>query len=237
MDPFYKIGEKPSLDNMADYIAAFVKLRYKKNQRFTIVAISYGFAVVTKMLQRYPDIAKRVNLLFSFSGLTNKDDFRWKKRNIILLYIGAWIFTNRFMAFLATKLALRAPVIKLFYRLAEAKHPKLKDANKEERNARIDFEIKLWKINDFRTWLYSATTMFRLNLSGHHVDLPVYHLSVDDDHYFNQVKVEEHMRQIYKDFMLIKTKTKAHAPTIMASAKDVAPLVPSKVRALLRKQP
>src|SRR3990167_800480 len=34
MNPFYKIGEKPTLDTMADYLAAFVKLRFKKIQKF-----------------------------------------------------------------------------------------------------------------------------------------------------------------------------------------------------------
>src|SRR3982751_3045218 len=29
MDSFYKIGMEPTLDNLADYLAAFIKLRYK----------------------------------------------------------------------------------------------------------------------------------------------------------------------------------------------------------------
>src|SRR6202020_969820 len=30
MDSFYSIGLKPTLDNMADYIEAFIKLKYKR---------------------------------------------------------------------------------------------------------------------------------------------------------------------------------------------------------------
>jgi hypothetical protein len=48
--------------------------------------------------------------------------------------------------------------------------------------------------------------------------------------------VEEHMRAIYKEFNLIKTKMPAHAPTIMASKKDVQGFVPPKLRQLLRKK-
>jgi len=32
MDSFYKIGRKPTLDNMADYLASFVKLKYKRKR-------------------------------------------------------------------------------------------------------------------------------------------------------------------------------------------------------------
>ena len=237
MDPFYKIGEKPTLDSMADYLAAFVKLRYKKNQRFTIIAVSYGFSAVTKMLQRYPDIAERVDLLISLSGVTSNKDLKWKRHNYFFMYSLAWLLSWRLPAFLTKNIVLRAPIIRLLYRVAEKKHPKLKDAEVSERNVRIDFEVGLWKINDFRTWTYTCVTLFRLNLSGSHVDLPVHHVSVDEDHYFNQVSVESHMRRIYKDFKLVKTKLRAHAPTVKATANDVAPYVPPKIRALLRKEP
>ena len=237
MDPFYKIGEKPTLDNMADYLAAFVKLRYKKNQHFTVIAISYGFSVVTRMLQRYPEITNRVDLLISLSGVTHKKDFKWKRRNNMLLHGVSWMSSKRLLAFLVSNTIVRAPVIKSLYLLAEKKHPKLKDAKEAENRSRIEFEIRLWKINDFRTWAYSCVTLFRLDLSGSHVDLVVHHVSVDDDHYFNQVGVESHMRRIYKDFKLIKTKLPAHTPTVLATAEDVSPFVPPKIRSLLRKEP
>src|SRR3954468_11091969 len=46
MDSFYKIGRKPTIDNMADYLAAFIKLRYKR-KKIVIVGMSFGFAVAT----------------------------------------------------------------------------------------------------------------------------------------------------------------------------------------------
>jgi pimeloyl-ACP methyl ester carboxylesterase len=236
MTAFYKIGEKPTLDNMADYLATFIKLRYKKNQHFKVIAISYGFAVVTRMLQRYPELAKRVDLLVSLSGFTHKDDFRWKRHNFYALYSLSWLLSKRLPAFIARFTAVRAPVIRALYGIAETKHPKLKGAESEERDKRIDFEIKLWKINDFRTWTYSCLTLFRLKLTGLHVDLPVYHVSVDSDHYFSQVLVESHMRQIFKDFELVKTKLPAHAPTVLATPKDVEPYIPPRIRSLLRQR-
>jgi pimeloyl-ACP methyl ester carboxylesterase len=97
MDSLYNIGEKATLDNLADYLASFIKVRYK-NRRFTIMAISYGFAVVTRMLQKYPEIAKKVDLLVSWVGFVHKDDFKWKKSTIFWLRTGSWIFAHRLPA-------------------------------------------------------------------------------------------------------------------------------------------
>src|SRR5689334_10233567 len=37
MQSFYRLNEKPTLDNLADYLASFVKLRYKR-QKVSILA-------------------------------------------------------------------------------------------------------------------------------------------------------------------------------------------------------
>ncbi len=66
MDSFYKISKEPTLDNMADYLASFIKLRYKK-QKFTLTGLSLGFMIITRMLQRYPEIAKQVDVLVSYA--------------------------------------------------------------------------------------------------------------------------------------------------------------------------
>ncbi len=233
MDSFYRIGGKPELDAMADYLATFIKWRYKR-KRLTIIAVSYGFSVVTRMLQRYPDITNKVDLVVSISGLVNHRDFRWKRHNIFLLHSASKICSRRLPAFFATNIFIRKPVIKSFYRIAERMHPKLKDANPEEKDKRVDFEINLWKANDFRTWAATSVTMFNLELGDKRVDLPIYHVAINDDHYFNNVSVEQHMRQIYNDFSLIKTKLPAHAPTVLATTKDVEPFVPPAIRQLLQ---
>lgn len=235
MESFYKIGEKPTLDNLADYLAAFIKLRYR-NRRLTIMAISLGFAIVTRMLQRYPEIAKKVDLLISVSGMVNKNDFRWKRRNFIPMRWGASLFSRRLPAAFGHHLVLRGPFIRTAYHMVEKKHPKLRDAKPAQRDDRIAFEIELWKINDLRTYMDTAVTMLKLDLGSSHVDLPVYHVAVDDDHYFDNLQVEQHMRRIYNDFYLIKTKLPAHMPTVLATAKEAGPFIPAKIRQLLRQK-
>jgi pimeloyl-ACP methyl ester carboxylesterase len=236
MDPLYDIGKKANLDNLADYIASFIKARYK-NRRFTIMAISYGFTVVTRMLQKYPEIAKKVDILVSWVGFVHGGDFRWKKSTVFWLKWGSWIFSHRLPAAFVQHIGLKGFIIRRVYLLVENRHPKFKNVESEKvRNERIQFEIKLWQINDFRTYMACNYKMFSINLCGDHVDLPVHHVAVENDHYFDNLVVEEHMRAIYKEFNLIKTKMPAHAPTVIATKKDVEAFVPPKLRQLLRKK-
>lgn len=235
MEPFYKIGEKPTIDNYADYLAAFIKLRYR-HRRVTIIAISFAFPIVTRMLQKYPQLAKKVDLLISLSGFVSKDDFRWRRRNLFLLKFLASTASNRLVSAIIKAVFLRGPIIRFIYRMVEARHPKFRDLKPEERRERINFEIRLWKINDFRTYVESGAAMTSLKLLRRHVDLSVHHIAVNEDHYFNNVLVEQHMREIFKDFVLYKTKMKAHMPTVIASADEFEVYLPPKIRALLRKR-
>jgi pimeloyl-ACP methyl ester carboxylesterase len=52
MESFYKLGTEPSIDVIADYLAAFVKMRYR-GKRIIIAGVSFGFIVATRMLEKY----------------------------------------------------------------------------------------------------------------------------------------------------------------------------------------
>lgn len=236
MEPFYKIGQKPTLDNMADYLASFIKLRYK-SKRLTIVGASLAMMIITRMLQKYPEIAKKVDNLVSVTGFANKDDFIFKRRTFRLFYGGAWFFSHRLPAAFLKYVAFRRVFIKLCYKLVEDKNIKLRDASAEQRAERVNFEVTLWQINDPRTYMYMALTMLRLNLRGKHVDLPVHQVFTPNDRYFDEVKVEQHMREIYSDFHAYHAKeAKVHMPSIVATAKEAAVFIPTKLRDVLRKK-
>src|SRR3569623_1590822 len=74
MDSFYRIGKKPTIDNLADYLAAFVKMRYKR-KKVVIAGMSFGFVIATRMLQRHPELVKKVELMVSIVGFAHHDDF------------------------------------------------------------------------------------------------------------------------------------------------------------------
>ena len=232
MDTFYSKGEKPTLDNMADYLAAFIKLRYKR-RKVTIAGMSFGFAVVTRMLQRHPDIANKVETLVSVVGFAHHEDFKFKKRNYWLFRITAGIFARKWPARFVRHVLLTGPMIRLAYKLVENKHSKLRDADKIETKRRIDFEITLWQCNDVQTYMYTGKEMLTIDLCNVRIPLKVLHVAVENDRYFDNTIVEQHFNVIFDDVVMIPTVMPAHAPSVVANAGEAAAFIPTKIRRIL----
>jgi len=233
MDSFYKLGQKPTLDNLADYLAAFVKLRYKR-RRITIIGMSFGFVVVTRMLQRFPDLAKRVDLLVSLVGFAHKDDFHRKP----LLYwtyrcvsaVVAQPIASHFFRFVC----LHPLVLRWVY--TKLDHAKFRGLTPEQDEQMLKVEIGLWHDNDVRTHMHSFSTMLKLDNCGKRVNLPVWHVGAKNDHFLNNDHIEQHLRVIFTDFDGATIDLTKHAPTVIADAKEAEPFVPAKLKRVLSKQ-
>lgn len=235
MDSFYKINERPTIDNYADYLAAFIKLRYAR-KRVTIIAMSFGFVVVTRMLQRYPDLTRKVDLLVSAAGFSHKYDFKFSRRRAFVYRCVARLLSNRFVAVFFRNICLHPVIIRLLYaKTPNAKH-KFADLSPEEHRKMIAFEIRLWHDNDVRTHWSTTLDMLTLDNCRKPVALPVWHINVRADQYFDAHAVEQHMRVIYTDFSQATSKLKAHAPSVIADASTAAPLFPGKIRRLLARK-
>lgn len=236
MDTFYKIGEKPTLNAMADYLAAFVKMRYRR-KRITIVGISYGFVVATRMLQRNPELAKKVDLLVSIVGFMHRDDFLFKPRQRAFFRHATRVLAARPIPFLIRYLALNKFIIKNIYIRSPFGKKRFLEMEATDFAAMMDFEVKLWQVNDVRT--HWATTSEFLNLDNckKKVNLPVWHVAASNDHYFNNYNVEQHMRVVFSDYTQVVMKSHAHTPSIMGTKKEMAIMVPAKLKRELARQP
>ncbi len=233
MDSFYKIKKRPTLDNYADYLATFVKLHYKK-RRFTIVAMSFSVPLIVRMLHKYPDIAKKVDIVVSISGFVHREDFIFKPSEYWALRTTAWLFKTRLGAAFMNTFMLNGPQIRFVYTLMQKGHKKMQSAkSKEELKKRIDFEIVLWQINDARTRMSTMEMMLTLDLCTQRIDLPIYHVTAIDDRYFDNKIVEQHMKIVFREFELVPSEMANHAPTIIATAKEAAPYIPKRIRTIL----
>lgn len=235
MDSFYAIHEKPTIDAMADYLATFIKLRYKK-RAITIGAMSYGFIVVTKMLQKYPELVAQVDLLVSMVGFTHKDDFKLSPKRLFLYRNSARLFSGYIGSKIVRYVALQPLCIKTIYRLQARSHPKMIGANKEELNKRLNFEVFLWHANDVRTYMYTTVVLLTVNVTDIPVNLPVVHVAVDKDQYFNNRQVKKHLNMVYDKVSVYKAKMANHAPTVISDAKDAEGFIPKEVRKILTKK-
>lgn len=236
MDSFYSIGEKPTLDTMADYLASIVKLRYK-NQRFSIAAISYGFTVITRMLERYPDIAERVDLLISVVGFTHHDEFTFKRGRYLFYRYGAAFFSHKLPAKFFHSVILSPAILRRFYSKTHNARHKFIDLNDDKSAKLTKFEIYLWRVNDVRTHMATSVSMLTLNNCQGKVNLPVWHIYVKTDNYFNNDLVEQHMRLIFNDYKPIPAPIKSHIPDVISGKEESATLFPKKIKKLIRSNP
>ena len=222
MQSFYKIGEKPDLDKLADYLATFVRWRFK-NRNLTIVGHGFGFVVVTRMLQKYPDIAKKVNLLVSLTGYGHKDDLNISKARVVVLRCIYFITSFRVFDLIVRLLFLRKHVLGLVYKSKYKALPHL------EKNNAIKSEIRLWRNNDLRTWACASAAKLALDNCNYTVDLPVWHVWVARDPKLLNNLVYQHLKVIFSDVNKVKV---AYGQGV---AKGWNQLVPAQIKTQLRK--
>lgn len=235
MDSFYKIGKKPTIDALADYLAAFVKLKYNR-KKVTIIGLSFGFVIATRMLQRCPDLVKKVDLLVSVVGFSHKDDFVFTKKRMRLYRAGTGFFALRAPSIFFKNLCLQPWVLRLGYSHTHGAAEKFANMSKDEHKQTMKFEIQLWHSNDLRTHMATCYEFLILDNCRKNVDLPVWHISVSADRYFDSHNVGQHMRIIFNDFNEVQAVTDNHAPSIIADTEAAAPMIPLKIRRLLAKK-
>jgi hypothetical protein len=96
-----------------------------------------------------------------------------------------------------------------------------------------EVEVGLWRDNDLRTWAFTSNEFLRFDNCGVRVDLPVWHVSAKNDHFFDNHLVEQHMRVIFNGFQSGEFDMKAHAPSVLADEKEAAALIPPKLKRYL----
>ena len=235
MDSFYKIGEKVNMDSYADYLAAFIKLRYR-NKKFIISGYSLAIPMITRMLQKYPSLTKKIDMVFSIGGFTHSGDFAFSKKRYWIYRTGTAFLSRRLSSAFYKHFILRPIFIRYIYRHLYTAKQKFSAKRADEIRRIIEMEVQLWRNNDPRTYMAIGNDMFKLDLTKHgHVGLPIHHAGVENDLYFNNVRVEQHMRMIYSDFIGGKIKSPSHAPSVIATAKDAMPFVPKEFIRVIKK--
>jgi pimeloyl-ACP methyl ester carboxylesterase len=218
MESLYKIGKQPTFDELADYLASFVQ-EYYGRKPFRIVGLSIGFAIVTRMLQRHPRLTAQVTLLVSVVGFAHHEDFIFSKFRRL-----SYVFGSKFFSIRPLDIVLN-----------DVKE-KFDSLTGENFQRTMDMELELWKVNDVRTWMCSNIEMFKLDNTQHQVNLPVLHLSVRKDRYFDDARVEKHYRQIFSSYQHVQLDSDSHGPSVIATAEEAAVLIPPELRDMLSKR-
>lgn len=235
MDSFYKIGKKATLDNFADYLAAFIKLRYRR-KKVSIVGISFGFLVATRMLQKYPEMTSRVAVLVSAMGFMHRDNFKFSPARYSFYLNGSRIFGVPPLPVVFRHTALQKRAIRALYaRTNNAKH-KFNGAKASEKtfDAMMDMEIDLWQNNDVRTYMKTTRELLTVNHCDTQIPLPVWHVYTPHDNYFDNEIIEQQMRVVFSKFVPFPLDAKAHSPSVIATKQQAAPFIPHELREELK---
>ncbi|HMS23554.1 MAG TPA: alpha/beta hydrolase [Candidatus Saccharibacteria bacterium] len=232
MDSYFKIGLTPTIDNLADYLAAFIKLRYR-NRRITIVSVSLGFGIATRMLQKYPDLADRVDLLVSGVGFLHHSDIKYPPRKMKLFRALTKILSTRIVSGIM-RLGLKIKPLVRWSLLFADRHNKSEPP--EQKRLRIDFETNLWRINDIRTHFYTLNRILNIDICSSSVSTHLECIAVDNDQYLDRHIVQQHNKIVFSDFNTSVIKSERHAPTVVASADEAIEFIPGRIRKALNKQ-
>lgn len=238
MESLYKAGRSATLDTYADYMASFIKMRYR-HKKVSIVGISFGFLVATRMLQRYPELTGKVEVLVSAMGFMHRNNFKFSPARYAF-----YRYTAAFMAIpplpvLFRHTLLSSRVIRAAYaRTSNAKH-KFNQAgtNKKKYDDMMDMEVKLWQNNDVRSYMRTTVELLTVDNTTRHIALPVWHVYTPHDNYFENTIIEQQMRVVFTDFLPFPLDAKAHSPSVVASKQESAAFIPESLRTALRAQP
>ena len=233
MDSFYKIDQLPQLENYALYLKRFLEGHLKEGQTFSLLGFSLGFQVVTKFFQLYPDWRPRVRLTLSLAGFLSGRSLQFTARRHRWYLRGITLVKTQFGSWLFRRLILNRWILRSFYGRTFSARKKF--IGQPERLRLLKAETRLWQINDVRTWAFTARAMIVGDLSSPPVDLDLYHVAAEGDHFLDNDHNLGRLRLVYNEVKLFHIELTAHAPTVVADVAEVEALMPADLVKVLNK--
>jgi len=231
MDHLYGIGVKPSVDSLADYMAAFIKLHYGNKKKFVLVGYSFGFLVMTRLLQKYPSIRRQCIDVVAIAGLLHKNDIRFTTNRKTFYQIATRIVGSRIGSWVTREIFLRKWFLGGFYTKTHNAKDKFKNLDSQALKKVVGFEVDLWRINHIPTWCYTSREMLNADLVTNVEQMPLDLISVviRGDRYFNDKITEKHMKIAYRNVTVMYADVDQHGGSVVETAKDAKPFIPKKL--------
>jgi pimeloyl-ACP methyl ester carboxylesterase len=205
MQSFYKIGKQPTIDNYADYLAAFIKMRYKR-RRLVIIGISFGFVVATRMLQRYPELVSKVDFVVSVAGFMHRDDFAIGPAKRRMLGVAARLLAVRPLAWIVRYTALALPATYNAYAKIPASTTCLLAMEPFAEHRKPEAEKNLWQLNDLSTHCRVMAACMKVDNCRSTVALPVWYLYPRQGGCIDEAIAKQHMLIAYQACHILPIK-------------------------------
>lgn len=234
MEPFYKINKRLTLDNYADYLYTILKSR-KLVSKVDVVAMSFGFMVLTRMLQKYPETEAWFDNVISFVGFGQANDFQYslfKRRAYIVI---SDVMSTRLGGWIAAKLIFNPLSLRLMFRVLGTFNPKYQYGFRTDPEGTVAMELDLWQKNDARTRFAIYKLFFEFNLCNdlHKIKVPLLDLTTPNDQYLDPKRVQASLRAIYTNVESARLNSRLHAPSVIGTESEVAKAFPEKAKQIL----
>jgi pimeloyl-ACP methyl ester carboxylesterase len=194
----YKIHDKPTLDELADYLTTVVNYRFRK-KKVTIVGVGFGLVVVTRMLQRHASLGRKVNMLISIDGIAHHDDLNTLSRGQRRLYaLYLRLFSWRVTAGILKNTSLPDALLEKIYNL-KVKNPKKSTARQR---------LMDWRVHDFRTYMRTMSELLKLDNCQKSVNVKFAQVWSGALVCLDREVTDQHFQVIFDDFQLITSNQK-----------------------------
>lgn len=197
-ESLYKISDKPSLDELAEYLATVVNYRFRK-KKVTIVAVGFGVVIVTRMLQRQPSLQRKVNIVVSIDGMAHHDDLSTLNTNqrriyAISLRIMSWRLVDRILQ----NTNLPDTLLERVYNLK----------TKTRKNGARKQRLMDWHVHDFRTYMRTISELLTLDNCQKTVNVRFAQVWSGALSCLDREVTDQHLQIIFEDFKLITSQQK-----------------------------
>ena len=229
MDSYYKIGLKPSLDRFADYLADFIE-RDLPEGKITLVGLSYGFVVLTRLLERHPQLVPRVDMTISLMGMVEGSDMAMSRASRItaetVMLLARAPITSSVFGYIVS----REWMLQLMY---PNSHPKMKALPPGTRNDFIQFESYLWRCNDLKTWGTCLHELLNLHRPKERIPVTIHNISTKHDHWLNVPRAEAHMNEVFAKVISYSSSVSNHGGVAYEDESEAYDMIPPDMAGLL----
>lgn len=232
MQSFRRIGKQPTVDNYADYLSAFVKMRYK-HRRVTIIGVSFGFVVVTRMLQRYPELVGRVDILVSLAGFVHRDDFLITAGQRRILGVVARLISVRPLAWMLRHTVFALPKTYGLYDKLPVGQRRLLSMDSFAEYHPIASEKMLWRLNDLSSHWRVISSCMQIDNCHKKIDLPLWHICTQQGGFIDESVTKQHILIIYQSCRMASLRTAPNPQSRGQVDYDVGFVLPAGLRKAL----
>jgi len=227
MDSLYKINKTASIDNLADFLIDYLDNQFA-NQKYFLIGLSFGFVVITRALQKKPQLKDNILSLISLIGFSKYDEFNFSKTRHFSYLLASNFFDHYLTSIFFEKIILSKFILSNFYlRTYNAKNKVINSSL--DYQEQINFEINLWHQNDVRTWIHTSKEFFQFDNTKQPISLNLLYVTTKKDNFFNSKQVLCNLKLIFNQVDCEVVNLKSHSVSILADKSEAQTLLPKKM--------